>query len=587
MITPYAGRYCMNCRTFQLTEAQVCPRCGLAMMSLFSRTSDSPDAEDLQTLEELLRPDPAASMIGQKLGGRYRVEAVRSGGMAKVFLVRDLIGEKLYAAKTIAPRYSQSTEIAESFLRETEVWLLLGRHPHVVQAHFSDIVDGQPFIFLEALPGTTLRDVLNGPLHLDIALDYARQICLGMTHAEAVLVYGNKAAVVHGDLKPDNILLADSQSKTRSDAEQTRGTTLKVSDFGLAQVIVANMSVGVARLARHGLGRDLYGEGFVGTPHYMAPEQFGSRLSPSVQSDIYSFGVMLYELLIGTPPFMGASFEELAQAHRSQAIPKLTALVPSLPEDLQAIVCKCLHKNPEWRFQSFSELLASLSSIGSHPRDAEAIFQPQTHSSAGHIELNLKGISLARVKRFEAALWYFRQVPRAPAHLNEANVHLALGRPLEALRSANRVLDETPNYDGAWNIKGLALKALGNLDFALESFERAVWLDSWSLDGTLNLADTLRLKGEYESSMRLLDFYLAEVPDDVDAIRCKELCLSSNKDWCYALKVRNGTDRPSGETNTGEELEEPLIICRTRFYLISPYSTVLMGREGRFMLKDL
>jgi eukaryotic-like serine/threonine-protein kinase len=200
-------------------------------------------------------------------------------------------------------------------------------HPNVVHVYDAGEDEGRPFIVMEYVPGETLAQVLlrRRKLPADEAAALARQTALGLQHA-------HEAGLVHRDVKPQNLLLRDDG-------------VLKIADFGIAH------AAEISRLTQLGT--------VLGTASYLAPEQaLGEDVGP--QADIYSLGAVLYELLTGRPPFEFASLADLAEKQRGGTIAPVRDLEPSVPGELEALVMRCLAREPRFRPASAGEVADTL-----------------------------------------------------------------------------------------------------------------------------------------------------------------------------------------------------------------------------------
>jgi serine/threonine-protein kinase len=266
------------------------------------------------------------------LGGRYEPHRrIARGGMAEVFLARDQVLERLVAVKVLFPKFAHDPRFVTRFRREASAVAKLN-HANIVRVYDWGAHDDTYFIVMEYVEGESLAElVARGPLGVSRAVEIASAAAAGLGYAHA-------GGVVHRDIKPGNILLA-----------ATRG--VKVTDFGVAR-------------ARDG-GESLTETGKVmGTAAYFSPEQAqGHDVGPP--SDLYSLGVVLFEMVTGRPPFAGGSPAGLAHQHVYDRPPPARTLDPSVPADLEALIDRLLAKNPDDRYRSASELEADLERLAS------------------------------------------------------------------------------------------------------------------------------------------------------------------------------------------------------------------------------
>ncbi|HJQ54237.1 MAG TPA: protein kinase [Gemmatimonadaceae bacterium] len=278
--------------------------------------------------EDDATPFPAA------LAGRYESKMqLGRGGMATVYLARDLRHRRDVAVKVVNPRLT-STLGADRFLREIEIVAQL-QHPHIVPLFDSGEADGAPYYVMPYEAGLSLRERLDrdGALLPEDVTVILRDVCDALAHA-------HERGIVHRDIKPDNVLLS--------------GRHAMVADFGVAKA---------ATEATTSLADTVPGIAF-GTPTYMAPEQITSGAKVDQRADIYSVGVLGYELLAGRPPFTGETRETVLEAHLEEAPVPLADCRPEVPSALADIIMKALKKSPDDRWQSADEMVARLEGIG-------------------------------------------------------------------------------------------------------------------------------------------------------------------------------------------------------------------------------
>ena len=289
--------------------------------------------------------------IGTRIG-RYEIRAkIAEGGMGEVYRARDEKLNRDVAIKVLPASLSQDEDRLRRFGQEAEAAGTLN-HPNILAVHDVGMQDGAPYVVSELLEGETLRERLGGPpVPLRKAIDYAVQIARGLAAAHA-------RNIVHRDLKPENIFIAgDGQ--------------VKILDFGLAKLIEP---VGAGQMLTDLPTRKLNTTPgtVMGTLGYMSPEQVDGK-PVDYRSDIFSFGVVLYEMLAGRRAFpQRETLRETLHAIAKEDPPVLSELVPRVSPSLEKVVERCLEKKPEDRFQSTRDLafaLEALSGAGttSHP----------------------------------------------------------------------------------------------------------------------------------------------------------------------------------------------------------------------------
>ncbi|MBA2458371.1 MAG: protein kinase, partial [Gemmatimonadales bacterium] len=264
------------------------------------------------------------------LGDRYELEReIGEGGMATVYLARDLKHERKVAIKVLRPELSASLG-GDRFLREIRVAANL-QHPNILGLFDSGEAEGLLYYVMPFVEGESLRERLNREQQLPIpdALGIARE-------AAEALDYAHKRGIVHRDIKPENILLL--------------GGHALVADFGIARAVSRASG---EKLTQTGMA--------VGTPHYMSPEQAGGSDHVDARSDIYSLGCVLYEMLIGQPPFTGPNSMAIMARHSMEVVPSLQVVRQTVPDEVEDAVMRSLEKTPADRFQTMHEFRACLS----------------------------------------------------------------------------------------------------------------------------------------------------------------------------------------------------------------------------------
>lgn len=270
--------------------------------------------------------------------GKYRVERVLGqGGMGMVVAARHLHLGELFAIKLMLPAVLDYPDAVTRFLREARASARL-KNEHIVRVHdVGSLENGAPYMIMEHLEGQDLKAVLRarGPLPLQEAALYVYQACEAVADAHAL-------GIVHRDLKPANLFLT-----RRSNGSPC----VKVLDFGISKELDPANQV----------GPDLTKTGMVmGSPYYMSPEQMAHLKAADPRSDIWSLGVILFQLLTGTLPFQAEAVTELVTRILQAPTPSITQGRPDLPPAIEVIVCKCLEKQREQRFSSVAELMAAL-----------------------------------------------------------------------------------------------------------------------------------------------------------------------------------------------------------------------------------
>jgi tRNA A-37 threonylcarbamoyl transferase component Bud32 len=287
-----------------------------------------------QEVAELFVSDPGDLLIEKTLGPYTITNRIGQGGMGIVYLARDIRLDRLVAIKALAPKYTRDPQQRERLKREARAAARLS-HPGVATVYSLEEFGDNLYIVSEYVSGRTLHQVMSGePAPLSLFLDVALQICRALTAA-------HEQGIIHRDLKPENIA-------------RTENGIIKILDFGLARVVPRSSIVSDVRLTRSGM--------FLGTPAYASPEQLlGTEID--FRTDLFSFGVLLYEMASGKHPFGAAdSVSTIARILEGEAA-DLAAINPEYPPEVDRIVRRCLNKKPEDRYQSTRHLLADLERV--------------------------------------------------------------------------------------------------------------------------------------------------------------------------------------------------------------------------------
>jgi serine/threonine-protein kinase len=276
-------------------------------------------------------------MIGRVLSGLYKIEnRIGEGGMGTVYMAMHIHLEKPFAVKVLSKQVAGNREAIDRLKWEAKAASRL-ENDNIVQVVNLDTTDeGEVFIVMELLRGASLADLIkDGPLTLERAVPLVFQVCRALAAAHA-------RDIVHRDLKPENVFIVRKDD----------GDFVKILDFGISKIRTAEAER--VRMTRTGQ--------LVGTPLYMSPEQARGETDIDKRADIYSLGVMFYEMLTGGPPFEGKNYFQLLWKHANEEAepPSERAPKADIPHAIEQVILKALRKEPADRYQTMQELEAAL-----------------------------------------------------------------------------------------------------------------------------------------------------------------------------------------------------------------------------------
>jgi serine/threonine-protein kinase len=273
-------------------------------------------------------------MIGERISGRYQIlETIGAGGMANVYLALDVILDRQVAVKVLRPQFSDDDQFIKRFRREAQAATSLA-HPNVVNIYDVGEEGNTYYIVMEYVKGQTLKEMIQskGPLPVNQALDYLEQMMSALDHAHA-------NQIVHRDIKPHNILVSEDG-------------VAKVTDFGIARAMSSATIT--------------HTNSVMGSVHYLSPEQArGGHVT--YKSDIYSLGIVLFEMLTGSLPFFGDTAVSIAIKHLQNDIPSAKAIVPTLPQSVENVIRRATVKDPLRRYETIQEM----------EEDVETVLNPE------------------------------------------------------------------------------------------------------------------------------------------------------------------------------------------------------------------
>ncbi len=470
--------------------------------------------------------------IGDVIEGRWELHRAMQGGMGIVYVVYDRKWQEVFAAKTFQDQvFARNLTTKGSFEKEAAAWIGLDLHPNIAEARFLQVINGKPFLFLEFVSGGDLGNWIGTPRlteDLSQVLRLSIHLCDGMRHINY------KGIKAHRDIKPQNCLI-------------TEDGVLKLTDFGLAKVLdeIPGLDTGVftpdvvnTNMTRTGTA--------AGTCTHMAPEQFLDSKRVDVRADIYSFGVMLFQMLTGELPFFGRDFREFALLHMKGTVPLGQIQNPHI----RTVIERCLRKNPEQRYKDFDELRRDLSAIyktetGQAPADPvkgnaltahHLVNKGKSLGDLGRLEDSItcfdkaielapslaeawlnKGASLTEIGRDAEALVCIDRcltlnADLAVAWANKGQVLIGLERFAEALNVLRKAAELNPRDPAAWYRMGCAMAKLGKHAGAVEAYRNVVSLDAKRMEAWFNMGHSLGLLGQHNEAIKCCDRALAIDP---------------------------------------------------------------------------
>ena len=281
-------------------------------------------------------------MKGQKINDRYQIiKSIGEGGMANVYLAYDTILDRNVAVKVLRGDLASDEKFVRRFQREALSASSLA-HPNIVEVYDVGEDNGSYYIVMEYIEGKHLKELIKkrGKLTLSEVIDIMSQICDGLAVA-------HDSYIIHRDIKPQNIMILDSG-------------LVKITDFGIA------MALNSTQLTQT--------NSVMGSVHYLPPEQASGKGS-TMQSDIYSMGILMYELLTGSLPFRGENAVEIALKQLKEPIPNIKEKLPDIPNSIVNVIRRSTAKNPKNRYSDAREMLDDIKTSMDDSRTNESIFE--------------------------------------------------------------------------------------------------------------------------------------------------------------------------------------------------------------------
>ena len=485
--------------------------------------------------------------VGDKIGEEFEVMTIFGGnhqqniedesGLGVVYLVRNIDTFEVHALKTFQDRYMNEIDTFDEFKFESLEWIKLNPHPNIVTAIIAEIIEDRPFLFLEPIipfnNKQKLNHYFNDPLELKQVLDWSIQFCHGME-------FINKSGIkVHGDIKPSNILIFLD--------------TVKITDFGLLELFEDNNNHIIEKYYSINHGQ--------GTKEYMAPEVFDGKRS--VESDIYSFGVVLFQLVKnGELPFKDDGSHEWQEIHKNTIIPQIDSI-------LNNIIHKCLEKYPNNRYSSFRELRQDLEKI--YTERFDNLYSPELIKMDEYVHQATLGHSYSAYGEFDL----FEKSYTKALESDDNYVHMMYATDLmtwnkfeDAKNHFKIVVDNYSNSDEEFIKKdslyynlGNAYQSLNQIFDAMDYYNKSLNENNNFIKAKVNLGNCYKIIGDFEKSIGYYDDVLEEFPKFYEALYNKALLLCELEDFEEAERI---FDRIDENLDKGQRfIDKSMILART------------------------
>lgn len=429
---------------------------------------------------------------GQVIAGEWRILRVVEGGLGVVYVVEHRETGVQRALK--GPKSQLNQAVQADFRVEAEAWVRLGRHPNIVAAYGIEELAGQLLVLAELVRPddqgrVSLRDYLiKGALAPRAIAGLTADFCYGLSHGNS------KGLHAHRDIKPENFLIGER-------------AILRITDFGLAHAMAFSGASINAKPTRLGAWESNVGK-IAGTPPYMAPEQWLGR-SQNVRTDLYAFGIILFEMSYGKMPFRGPTIGQFQQQH--------LAAEPVIPSGLfSPLIERCLAKDPLGRFADPNELLVSLGKIC----DAIGIPLPPRPSPRGQEAAELEALvsGLRALGKNDEALTALTKLlkmePQEAGHWTDlSRMLLERGDAKGAMEAIRKSLSIDPTRSPAWNNFGILLKGQTRWEDAIRAFERAIDCNPLNTAPMLNSSQAFLAMNKPSEAIKQLLGALELAPD--------------------------------------------------------------------------
>ena len=437
--------------------------------------------------------------IGSLFAERYQIfEELGKGGMGKVYKVLDKDIDEKIAIKLLKPEIASEEKIIERFQNELKFARKI-THKNVCRMYDLNKFEGTPYITMEYVSGEDLKSSIKrmGPLSAGKAIFITKQICEGLIEA-------HKLGVIHRDLKPQNIMI-------------DKAGNAHIMDFGIA------LSLNAKGLTTAGM--------MIGTPDYMSPEQVEAK-DVDQRSDIYSLGVIVYEMLTRRVPFEGDTALSIALKHKTEMPKNPREINEHVPEELSNVILKCMEKNREKRYQKVEELLSELSDIEESIPTTDGVLPKKKPTTSREITARFKlkkllipvfvviAIAIVGIILFRfTAPSKISGISSSPATPPETEEYITAANNfwrdksyVKSIDQFKKILDIEPkNFEAQLSI-AIILKEQSKFDEAISEYEKAISLDNKDPRSYLHIAEIFEQKKNLEKAVDYYEKYLDAAP---------------------------------------------------------------------------